>query len=227
MFRTFPCQKVKGWDDTGSPPGFSDVHRMDCSKLCRVHSVAPCLIDRIASYIWHKYIHPMRQQCVAHHFKVKWSKFKVTWIVRCFCCVRFVAACYLTDLLKYNPLLGQKPRSKFKVTRDVEDFFVSAPWCLFIRIICGTNTILGVMMCRIPLPGQKVKVQGHVVRSEFLPCSLHGSMPICLIRFIWIRNTTHGHEVTSDTHHFPVQMSKVNNTCTHIVRSYKVLVFGS
>ena len=57
----------------------------------------------------------MRQQCVAHHFKVKWSKFKVTRIVRCFCCVRFVAACYLTDLLevwlKYNPLLSQKPRS--------------------------------------------------------------------------------------------------------------------
>ena len=147
----FPGQKVKGQGHSGR------------SKFCRVRSMAPSLLDRFTSYV--VYTQPMRWRCVAHHFRVKRSKVKVTGVVWSLCCVRSEAPSLLNRITSY--VVHTQPvrwrciahhfrveRSKVKVTGVVRKFWTcplrGSVLIGPIHFICGTHTTHEVAMCHAP-----------------------------------------------------------------------------
>ena len=87
-------------------------------------------------HMW--YTQPMRWRCVAHHFRVKKSKAKVTRVVRIFCRVRSVAPSLFdqfTSYVKHTHTTHEVTmcRSRFPGHRSrshgsFEIFAMSAPW---------------------------------------------------------------------------------------------------
>ena len=91
-------------------------------------------------------------------------------------------------------------RSKEQRSRSYESFELCYV-CGFLLIwpnnfIYGLHTTHEGPMCRAPFSGRKVKGQGHMDLSIFLPCPLCSSIPISPIQLIWYTHNPWGHNVS-------------------------------
>ena len=101
--------------------------------------------------------------------------------------------------------------------RSFEVFVVSTP--RFPPYLTGSLHIWHITthegkMCHAPFSGWKVKGQGHMDVSKFLPCPLCSSVPISPIHFIWETHTTH--EVVMCRAPFPGQNVIVQGHAGHL-----------
>ena len=193
-------------------------------------------------HMW--YTQPMRWRCVAHHFRVKRSKAKVTRVVRIFCRVRSVAPSLFDQFTSYVKHTHTQPMKWRCVAHDFRvkgqghtgrsKFFPcllrgSVPiW----PINDGWNTHITheVTTWRASFLGQKVKDQGQLGRSKFLLCPLRGSVPIWHIHFIC--GTYTANEVMMYHASFPDQKVKGQDYTGHSkylpcpLRDFKVWLLG-